>query len=145
VGFILRTVGEDNYRIGEAGARPCGRYFAGADIEDFWTATAESGAHVFPARADAEAAAKMYGCPPVRVFEVVEVPTADCGSNSCRYVAVVGGMRVNGPCSCDECPACGASVPAWGPERAHRGWCGNKQWTGPKILPRGAPTDTQLR
>lgn len=30
------------------------------------------------------------------------LPSLDCGSNSCRYAQIKGGMRTNGPCRCTE-------------------------------------------
>lgn len=53
----------------------------------------------------------------------------DCMSNSCRYAVRRGGMRVNGPCRCDECPDCGRDIRP--NRREHRSWCPTPTWAPP--------------
>lgn len=75
IGFVLRMKGDGPvYSVGLKGMRELpGRYFGGADFEDLWFVAVERDACLFKQRSDAERAATKYGCPPVRVFEVVEV------------------------------------------------------------------------
>lgn len=48
------------------------RYFGGADFEDIWFSSKDD-AYVFNNKKDAQQAATMYGCEPVRSFEIVEI------------------------------------------------------------------------
>jgi hypothetical protein len=55
----------------------------------------------------------------------------DCGDNSCLYRdrTKPSGMRTNGGCTCDECPACGLAIrPALPHRRKHRAWCSQPGW-----------------
>jgi hypothetical protein len=52
----------------------------------------------------------------------------DCGSNSCFYTSG-GGMRTNGPCSCQDCPTCGTNIV----HHKHRGWCTTSDWKTPLL------------
>lgn len=56
----------------------------------------------------------------------------DCGDNSCRYAPPNsrGGMRTNGGCRCDDCPACGKQIRPPRPVQ-HRPWCPTPTWVPP--------------
>jgi len=58
----------------------------------------------------------------------------DCGDNSCLYAKNKGGMRTNGGCRCDECPACGGHIRPTRPVR-HRPWCPQPSWLPPHHRP----------
>jgi hypothetical protein len=55
----------------------------------------------------------------------------DCGDNSCMYRdrSKPSGMRTNGGCRCDECPACGEFYRRWMPSKPqHHAWCRQPGW-----------------
>lgn len=52
-------------------------------------------------------------------------PMPGCRSTSCLYAKKTGGQGTNGPCRCDECPTCGATLRNG---RTHREWCERKEW-----------------
>jgi hypothetical protein len=52
----------------------------------------------------------------------------DCGDSSCRYAPrPLRGMRTNGGCRCDACPACGGYIRPGSPGR-HTSWCPQQGW-----------------
>jgi hypothetical protein len=55
-------------------------------------------------------------------------PPPDCGSSSCRYTGSRCGMRNNGGCRCDRCPACNADVRPKPHPRTHQAWCPQRDW-----------------
>jgi hypothetical protein len=65
-----------------------------------------------------------------------ELPTPDCGDNSCRYAKrPIRGMRTNGGCRCDDCEACGSSIRPGSPQK-HKAWCPEKDWIPEHHRPR---------
>jgi hypothetical protein len=54
-----------------------------------------------------------------------------CGSSCCGYAKDRGGMRVNGPCRCDECPVCGRHIKPGLPWAKHSDRCTQRDWIPP--------------